>query len=222
MAKSQTAARPSPAQRRRAQRLLDTLRATYPDARCTLDGYEDPWRLLVGGILATQCTDARVNQTTPGLFARYPDVAAMAAADIPELEEMVRSCGMYRTKARNLRGAAALLLERHDGEVPAEQAALEALPGIGRKIANLILSDAYGVPRIVVDTHNGRISRLMGLTEATNPLHVERDLMALLPEDGWTEWGHLVVTHGREICIARRPDCERCPCRPDCRFGSGR
>ncbi|MDI9470020.1 MAG: endonuclease III [Bacillota bacterium] len=205
----------------RARRLLATLDGLYPDAVCTLDYDADPWRLLVGGILAAQCTDARVNRITPALYERYPDMAAIATASESELEPLIRSCGMYRTKARHLVGAARHLLREHDGVVPQTLEELVAIPGVGRKIANLILGDAFGQQAVVVDTHCARVSRRMGLTDSEQPARIERDLMAVLPEDSWTRWGHLVVAHGRELCTARRTLCEDCPCRPDCRHGSG-
>ncbi len=210
-----------PATAARARRLLATLQDIYPEAVCTLDYDADPWRLLVGGILAAQCTDARVNLITPALNERYPDVAAFAAAPESDLEPLIRSCGMYRTKSRHIVAAARHLLREHGGEVPRTLEELIAVPGVGRKIANLILGDAFGLQAVVVDTHCARVSRRMGLTGSEQPARIERDLMAVLPEDSWTRWGHLVVAHGRELCTARRAFCEDCPCRPDCLHGSG-
>lgn len=192
------------------------LKDRYPDAECTLD-YAQPWHLLVAAILSAQCTDARVNLITPAIFARYPELPALAGADLAVLEELIRSCGLYRTKAKNILASAQMLLAEFNGELPQSSADLIRLPGVGRKIANLILGDCYGIPAIVVDTHCARISRLIGLTENTDPLTVERDLVRVLPEQDWIAYGHLIVTHGRETCIARRPACQICPLSDICR-----
>jgi len=208
-------------QRDLAALTVKRLKETYPDAECTLD-YEQPWHLLVAAILSAQCTDARVNLITPSVFARYPDLAALAGADLAELEELIRSCGLYRTKARNILSAARMLLNDFDGVLPQSADVLIRLPGVGRKIANLILGDCFGIPAIVVDTHCARISRLIGLTESTDPLSVERDLIRVLPRQDWIAYGHLMVTHGREICIARRPDCRNCPLSDICRSSLAR
>jgi endonuclease III len=191
------------------------LKEKYPDAECTLD-YEQPWHLLVAAILSAQCTDARVNLITPAVFSRYPDLAALAGAELSELEDLIRSCGLYRTKARNILASAQMLLRDFHGELPQSSHDLVKLPGVGRKIANLILGDCFGLPAIVVDTHCARISKLIGLTASKDPLTVERDLVQVLPEQDWIAYGHLMVTHGREICIARRPDCLNCPLKDIC------
>lgn len=198
--------------------ILRILRELYPDADCTLTP-RDPFQLLVSAILAAQCTDARVNLVTPDLFRRYPDISAFAEADRTELEAAIRSCGFFRTKARAIQESARRILLAHDGQVPGDMAALLALPGVGRKIANLLLGDAFGVPGVVVDTHAGRISRLLGLTDHTDPARIEQDLRRLLPESEWTSFGHRLVAHGRALCIARRPRCGVCPLRPHCRTG---
>lgn len=204
----------------RAVQVLAALHSQYPDARCTLD-FEQPWQLLIAAILSAQCTDTRVNIITAGLFRRFPTLDVIAAAPVETIEEEIRSCGLFRAKARSISGSCRLLVEQHGGQVPAERETLMRLPGVGRKIANLILGDCYGIPAIVVDTHCIRISNLIGLTVHQDPLKVERDLAAVLPESEWIDYGHLVVTHGRAICVARRPDCQRCPVLPYCRYGSG-
>ncbi len=186
------------------------LRKQYPDATCTL-AHQDPWQLLVASILSAQCTDARVNQITPALFARYPGLSELASADRAELEEIIRSCGLYRTKAKALVESSRILMEQYDGAVPQDRKALMTLPGVGRKIANVILGDAFGIPAIVVDTHCARISRLIGLTDQKDPLLIERDLAAVLDPSDWIDYGHLMVAHGRSICMARRPQCSSCP-----------
>jgi len=200
---------------------VDRLKIRYPDAMCTLD-FEKPWHLLVAAILSAQCTDARVNLITPALFERYADLEMLAKADVAQLEVLVRSCGLYRTKARNILASARLLLHDFDGELPRTAQDLVRLPGVGRKIANLILGDCYHIPAIVVDTHCARISKLIGLTDSPDPLAVERDLARVLPEQDWIAYGHLMVTHGREICIARRPDCPQCPLQDICRYNQSK
>lgn len=203
----------------RAALLVRLLHERYPDVSCTLDFKEEPFRLLVGAILAAQCTDARVNQVTPILFERYPQIADLAEADISELENIIRSCGLFRMKAKNIKAAAEAVDSRFAGIVPDDEAALLSLPGVGRKIANLILGDSFGKQAVVVDTHCARISALLGLTESKNPQIIERDLMKVLPQEEWTNWGHLVVTHGRELCVARRPQCVLCPLVEHCPHG---
>lgn len=200
-----------------AGQTVKRLKAHYPNAECTLD-FRQPWQLLVAAILSAQCTDARVNLITPALFERYPDLAALAQAVPGELENLVRSCGLYRTKARNILASAQLLIKDFGGELPQSTEELMRLPGVGRKIANLILGDCFHRPAIVVDTHCARISRLIGLTDSLDPLVIEQDLARVLPSEDWIDYGHLMVTHGREICIARRPDCPRCPLQDICRF----
>ena len=201
--------------------VMRLLRRQYPMAVCTLD-HHDPYQLLVAAILSAQCTDARVNMITPALFDRFPDVAALADAAPAELENLLRSCGLFRTKAKNLRAASVALLARHDGQLPDRREALEALPGVGRKIANLLLGDAFAIPAIVVDTHCARISRLVGLTDEKDPLRVERDLARVLDPADWIDYGHLMVEHGRSCCVARRPDCQACPLAPAaCRYAAG-
>jgi len=187
------------------------LAAAYPDARCALD-HGSPLELLVATILSAQCTDARVNQVTPALFRRYPTAAAYARAPLAELEEAIRSTGFFRNKARSLQGLGAALVERHGGRVPETMSELVRLPGVGRKTANVVLGNAFGRDEgVVVDTHVGRISRRLGLTREDDPEKVERDLMALVPQEDWTLWAHLLIAHGRAVCRAPRPRCAECP-----------
>lgn len=193
----------------RARRIVRGLACLYPDARCSLD-YDGPLQLLVATILSAQCTDVRVNLITPALFARYPDVAAFATAELPELEAMVQSTGFYHNKAKNIILCSQQIVERHDGKVPATMEELVALAGVGRKTANVVLGNVFGVPGIPVDTHVGRLSQRMGLTEHTDPVRIEQDLAALLPERDWTKFGHRMIYHGRQVCHARRPLCESC------------
>ena len=199
--------------------VMQILRLMYPDATCTLE-HLDPWQLMVGAILAAQCTDARVNQITPALFSRFPDAAAMALASQTEVEILVHSCGLFRNKARAIIAASRTIIEQHDGMMPENLEALLKLPGVGRKIANLILGDSFGMPAVVVDTHCARISRRIGLTDRDDSPGIEQDLMKVLPRPDWTDYGHLVVTHGRTRCLARQPQCGVCSLAPLCRYAN--
>jgi endonuclease-3 len=193
----------------RARRIVRLLAEAYPDAHCALC-HDGPLQLLIATILSAQCTDARVNMVTPALFARYPDAGAFAEAEPSELERMIHSTGFFRNKARNIIACCRELVERHGGEVPATMEELAALPGIGRKTANVILGNAFGVPGIPVDTHVSRLSQRMGLTKETDPVKIERDLMRLVPQKEWTMFGHRMIFHGRQVCHARKPLCEQC------------
>jgi len=195
--------------RARAARIVAELARHYPRARCTLD-FRTPLELLVATILSAQCTDERVNRVTPALFARYPTAAAYAAADPAELEELVRPTGFFRNKARSIRGAAAAIVERHGGKVPGTIEALTALPGVGRKTANVVLGNAFGVPGIVVDTHVGRVARRLRLSRSEDPVRVEADLGALAPPARWTKLSHELIAHGRALCRAPKPRCAAC------------
>lgn len=203
------------AQRARAGELLARLREAYPDARTELD-YRTPFELLVATILSAQATDVSVNRATPALFERFPDAAALAAAAPEEVEGYVRTIGLYRTKAKNLVATARRLVERHGGEVPGSFEAMLALPGVGRKTANVVLSNAFGRPAIAVDTHVGRLARRLGLTREEHPDKVERDLMRLFPEEDWVFLHHALILHGRRVCTARRPACGSCPLADAC------
>ena len=190
--------------------VIARLRAAHPDAHCALD-YATPLQLLAAVILSAQCTDERVNLTTPALFTRYPTAEALAAADPDELEAIVRPTGFYRNKARFLRQTAARLLTEYNGEVPSEMAALLTLPGVARKTANVVRGEVYGLADgVTVDTHVKRLSARLGLTAETDPVKVERDLMAVIPRDSWIEIAHLLIWHGRRVCTARKPDCPAC------------
>jgi endonuclease-3 len=190
----------------------------YKDADCSLE-FKTPFELLVATQLAAQCTDARVNLVTPALFERYPDIAAFAHADITELENLIRSTGFYRNKAKNLKACAVMLLTVFDAVVPDNMDDLLRLPGVGRKTANLILGDVFGIPGIVVDTHAGRLARRIGLTKNTDPEKVERDLLKIVPPDYQTRFCHQLVWHGRAVCPARSPKCGVCPIIDYCSFG---
>ncbi len=182
----------------------------YPEARCSLE-FETPFQLLAATILSAQCTDERVNRTVPDLFGRYPDPAALAGADPEELEKIIRPCGFYHHKAKNLLAASQKIVAEHGGRVPSTLEELVKLPGVGRKTANVVLGNAFGVPGLTVDTHLGRISRRLGLTAREDPERVEADLALLIPQAKWTLFSHQAIAHGRALCRARRPLCEQCP-----------
>jgi endonuclease III len=194
---------------RRARRINRELAALYPDAHCELD-FTTPLELAVATILSAQCTDKRVNEVTPVLFRRYPTAAAYAAADRMELEELIRPTGFFRNKTSSLIGLGAALVERYDGEVPRRLEDLVSLPGIGRKTANVILGNAFGVPGITVDTHFGRLSRRFGWTEEEDPVRVESVVGTLVPKAEWTMLSHRLIFHGRRVCHARKPACGAC------------
>lgn len=196
--------------------IIARLQATYPDAHCELD-YETPIQLLVATILSAQCTDARVNMTTPALFARFPTVEALAGADPVEMEELVRPTGFYRQKARYIREAATRILTEYGGEVPSDLDELLTLPGVARKTANVVRGEIFGLSDgITVDTHVKRLAARLGLTTATDPVKVERDLMAIIPRESWREISHLLIWHGRRLCTARKPACHECPLNDIC------
>ena len=194
----------------RAPEILTRLRAAYPDARCALE-YRNAFELLCATILSAQCTDARVNIVTPILFDRYPTPETLARARQSDVEEIIKSTGFFRNKARSLIGMAQAVVAEHAGEVPHTMAELRMLPGVGRKTANVILGNAYGINEgITVDTHVTRLSRLLGLTRHDDPVKIEQDLMTLFPQDHWALLSHLLIFHGRSVCIARRPRCDAC------------
>jgi endonuclease-3 len=194
----------------RARAILGRLKREYPDARCALH-HGDAYQLLVATILSAQCTDARVNLVTPAFFARYPSPEALARADRGEVEEIIRSTGFFRNKTRSLIGMAQALVADHGGEVPRTMEALRVLPGVGRKTANVVLGNAYGINEgVTVDTHVTRLSRLLALTRHDDPVKIEQDLMPLFPRDDWALLSHLLIFHGRQVCIARRPRCPQC------------
>ena len=193
----------------RARETNRRLTDEYPDARCELD-HRNPYELLAATILSAQCTDARVNMVTPHLFARYPTPDDLAHADPVELEDIIRSTGFYKNKARSLLGMANALVDRYDGEVPGAMEDLVTIPGVGRKTANVVRSVDLGLPGLPVDTHVGRISRLLGLTTETDPVKVEHELGAMLPRAEWGLFSLRLILHGRRVCVARRPDCGAC------------
>jgi len=208
-----SAGAPAPASRaslvRRARKIDRALAETYPDARCELD-FDSPFQLLVVTVLSAQTTDRRVNAVRPRLFAVYPDPAAMAGADRAELESIIQSTGFFRTKADSLLRLSAALLERFGGEVPPRLADLVTLPGVGRKTANVVLGDAFGIPGITVDTHFGRLARRFGWTEHEDPIKVEQEVGALFAKRDWVLLNHHLIWHGRRVCHARRPACGAC------------
>jgi endonuclease-3 len=206
---------------RRARRILRTLAEAYPDAHCELN-FDTPLQLAVATILSAQCTDQRVNDVTPALFARYPTASDYAGADRVELEELIRPTGFYRNKATSLMGMGAALVERHDGVVPGRLEELVKLPGIGRKTANVILGDAFGVPGITVDTHFRRLVRRWGWTDEDDPVKIEHAVGELIPRKEWTILSHRVIFHGRRVCHSRKPACGACPLSRDCpSYGTG-
>ncbi|MDT8306847.1 MAG: endonuclease III [Anaerolineae bacterium] len=195
----------------RLDTIVERLRAAHPDAHCALD-YQTPWQLLVATILSAQTTDERVNQVTPALFARYPDTAAMAAADRNELEELIRPTGFFRQKARYIHETSQRLVAEHDGQVPGDLQALLQMSGVARKTANVVLGEIFNVAEgVVVDTHVKRLAQRLGLVQATTAEKIEEELMELLPRELWIEISHLLIFHGRRICAARKPDCANCP-----------
>ncbi|MGA0848563.1 MAG: endonuclease III [Chthoniobacterales bacterium] len=199
------AGRPRP-----AAKILEILRKTYPDAHCELN-HAGPFQLLVATILSAQCTDVRVNMVTPALFEKYPDAKALAAAKQEDVEHLIRSTGFFRNKAKNLIAAAKAIAQQHSGEVPKDLETLTNLPGVGRKTANVVLGNAYGIEAgIVVDTHVARLSQRLGLTKQKDPVKIEKDLIKVIPQDTWTLWSHLLIWHGRRRCMARNPDCPSC------------
>lgn len=202
-------------------KIIELLNPLYPDALCSLEYNEDPWRLLVMARLSAQCTDERVNIVSGPLFEKYPTVYDMAAAELADVEELVRPCGLYHTKAESIVAAAKLLAERHGGKVPQTMEELLALPGIGRKIANLILGDVYGIPGIVADTHCIRINGKLGFydTSLKDPVKVERILSGIVPPEEQSAYCHRMVLFGREYCMARSPRCTECPLRGECETG---
>jgi endonuclease-3 len=197
------------AQKAHARRVFRALTKLYPDAHCALD-HGSALELLIATILSAQCTDARVNMVTPALFARYPTAKAYATADLGELAALIQSTGFFRAKANNIQACCRQLVDEHGGEVPDNLEALVKLPGVGRKTANVVLGDCFGVPGITVDTHVGRLSRRLGLTTHADPVKVEQDIMHLLPAKDWVMFNHRMITHGRQVCFARKPDCEHC------------
>ncbi|MBF1999701.1 MAG: endonuclease III [Synechococcales cyanobacterium M58_A2018_015] len=198
------------AQKQRALEILVRLKRLYPEAPCTLN-YETPVQLLVATILSAQCTDERVNLVTPELFRRFPDAVALASAEVGELEQLVRSTGFYRNKAKNIQAACRQIVSDYGGHVPQTMEELLKLPGVARKTANVVLAHAYGIHAgVTVDTHVKRLSQRLGLTQHSDPIRIERDLMQLLPQPDWENWSIRLIYHGRAVCTARNPACDSC------------
>ncbi len=200
----------------RTRKLIAQFKKLYPGARTALE-FENPFQLLISTILSAQCTDARVNMVTPGLFSKYPHAKAFAEASPPEIEQEIRSTGFFRSKAKSIIGASKALVEKHGGEVPADMDALTGLPGVGRKTANCVLGGGFGIQSgIVVDTHVQRLAGRLGLSKETTPEKIEADLMELVPKKDWYLFSNLLILHGRAICNARKPDCAKCKVRTFC------
>ncbi|WP_082810243.1 endonuclease III [Kocuria varians] len=209
------------ARTRRARRIERILAETYPYAVAELD-FDDAWQLLVATVLSAQTTDIRVNAVTPGLFAAYPGPRELAEAPEEDVQEMVRSLGFYRSKARSVQALAARIVDEYDGAVPGTLEELVTLPGVGRKTANVVLGNAFGQPGITVDTHFGRLARRFGWTEQEDPVKVEKDVAALFPSERWTQLSHELIYHGRRICHSRKPACGVCPVADLCpSYGAG-
>jgi endonuclease-3 len=196
--------------RERVRIIIKILKERYPDPKCSLE-YSDPFQLLVATRLAAQCTDARVNMITPALFERYPTIEDFANAELSELERLIRSCGLYRTKARDIKAMAKMIIGVYGGVIPDTIEVLTKLPGVGRKTANLIVGDVYGKPAVVADTHCIRISNRLGLCSTKNPYKVEKQLRKILPPEESNDFCHRLVLFGREICSSRSPRCDICP-----------
>jgi len=193
-----------------ARSIYRILTKEYPDARCELD-FNSPLELLIATVLSAQCTDVRVNAVTPVLFNRFPTLETLAAAKLSEVEEIIYSTGFFRSKAKNIKELANRILNDFGGEVPNDLAQLVTLPGVGRKTANVVLGNAFGIPGLTVDTHFGRLSRRFGWSTATDPVKVENDVAKLIPEKEWTLLSHKLIWHGRRICHSRKPECGICP-----------
>jgi len=201
---------------RRELEILERLKKAYPDARIALR-FENPLQLLIATILSAQCTDERVNRVTPELFRKYPDARAFAEADLEELAQDIRATGFYQQKARYIKESCRILVEKHGGEVPKNMEALLELPGVARKTANIVLANAYGIVEgIPVDTHVRRLAHRLGLSREKDPEKIERDLMALIPREDWAVVPYVLQAHGRKVCTARKPKCERCPVKDLC------
>ena len=202
--------------KKHARKIVRALARAYPNAQCALK-HQSPFELLVATILSAQCTDERVNAATPELFRKYPTPEALAASKQKDVERIIKPLGFFRAKSTSIREMARKLAEEYDGEIPQTLDKLVALPGVGRKTANVVLGTAFGIPSgVVVDTHVKRISNLLGLTASKNPERIEQDLMAVLPEKEWINFAHRMIHHGRRICIARRPKCPECPLLKNC------
>ncbi len=201
----------------RAAAIAAELARAYPEAKCSLD-FSNPYELLAATILSAQCTDERVNLVTPALFKRFPTPADMASGTLEELEVLIRTTGFFRNKAKSLKGMATQVTENFGGSVPRTMEDLRTLPGVGRKTANVVLGNCFDTPGITVDTHMQRVTKRLGLAKASDPEKIERELMPLIPEAERTHFSHLIISHGRAVCTARRPMCEICPVAPWCSY----
>ncbi len=199
----------------RVKKIWPILKKTYPDAKIALK-FKDPLELLISTILSAQCTDVRVNMVTKDLFKKYKSAADWTGTDLKQIEEGIRSTGFFHNKAINIKGACAKIVEQYNGKVPDTMEELLTLPGVGRKTANCVLGDAFGIPGITCDTHVIRLSRRLGLSENSDPVKLEFDLAEIVPKRNWTAFSHLVITHGRNICTARKPNCPECPIAKHC------
>ena len=200
----------------RVKKIWPILKKTYPEANIALR-FVNPLELLIATILSAQCTDVRVNMVTKDLFEKYKSAADWSVADLKQIEAGIRSTGFFHNKAINIKGACARIVEQYDGKVPGTMEDLLTLPGVGRKTANCVLGDAFGIPGITCDTHVIRLSRRLGFSENSDPVKLEFDLAEIVPKRNWTEFSHLVITHGRNICKARKPNCPECPIAKHCR-----
>lgn len=206
-------------EKERIEKILEVLGETYPDAKCALD-FRTPYELLISTILSAQCTDVRVNQVTEELYKEYNTPGKMVSLSEEELGEKIKSCGFYKNKSKNILGASRDIIQKHNGEVPQTMEELIELPGVGRKTANVVLSNAFGVPAIAVDTHVFRVSNRLGIAKGDTPEQVERGLMENVPREQWSDTHHYIIWHGRQICKARKPQCEICPLAPYCDYFS--
>ncbi|MGC9966312.1 MAG: endonuclease III [Syntrophobacteraceae bacterium] len=203
----------------KAKSILKIVDELYPDAECSLS-FDNPLQLMVATILSAQCTDERVNKVTPVVFKKYSSARQWAEAPLEELEQDIKSTGFYHNKALAISESCKIIAARFGGQVPPDLETLIKLPGIGRKTANVILGNAFGIPGLVVDTHVARVSARIGLTREKDRDKIERDLMALIPKEKWIKFSHQLIQHGRRICIARKPKCSICPIRPHCDYGT--
>ncbi|WP_027623730.1 endonuclease III [Clostridium lundense] len=201
-------------------KVLEILRQTYPDAKCALN-FDSPYELLISTILSAQCTDKRVNIVTKDLYKEYNTPEKMVTLSEEELGDKIRSCGFYKNKSKNILEASKTILSEHNGRVPSTMDELTKLPGVGRKTANVVLSNAFGVPAIAVDTHVFRVSNRIGLAKGKTPEQAEKELMKNVPKDMWSDTHHYLIWHGRNICKARKPECEKCPLAPYCEYFAG-
>jgi len=193
----------------RANKIVNLLKSEYPNSSCSLN-YTNPHELLVATILSAQCTDQRVNQVLPNLFSKYPNIESFAFADLKELSKYIFSCGYHNQKAKSIQGSSLAIIERYNGKVPISMSELITLPGVGRKTANCILGECFNIPSMVIDTHMIRIMNLLGFTSTRDPKKIELELMNIFDKKHWVKLTHMIIDHGRAVCIARRPQCDTC------------